>query len=110
MQQSGFIIFVLLQLNRYQLQGKHAFEFAGEMKMVSEFVCSSNYLKSDYQKEVFIFVGTIQIQKRQQLVTKTRELKDMKDDLYQCQQVPGDKVGVRMSLAGSHWVILSLCV
>uniref|UniRef100_A0A8C8A7A2 Cell cycle progression 1 n=1 Tax=Otus sunia TaxID=257818 RepID=A0A8C8A7A2_9STRI len=36
--------------------------------------------------------GTIQIQKRQQLVTKTRELKDMKDDLYQCQQEQGDKV------------------
>ncbi|XP_065589860.1 cell cycle progression protein 1 isoform X3 [Cyrtonyx montezumae] len=34
--------------------------------------------------------GTIQIQKRQQLVTKTRELKD---DLYQCQQEQGDKVG-----------------
>ncbi|XP_065703265.2 cell cycle progression protein 1 [Patagioenas fasciata] len=39
------------------------------------------------------FYGTIQIQKRQQLVTKTRELEDMKDDLYQCQQGPGDKVG-----------------
>ncbi|KFR15166.1 Cell cycle progression protein 1, partial [Opisthocomus hoazin] len=38
------------------------------------------------------FYGTIQIQKRQQLVTKTRELKDMKDDLYQCQQEQGDKV------------------
>ncbi|NXA49962.1 CCPG1 protein, partial [Nothocercus julius] len=37
------------------------------------------------------FYGTIQIQKRQQLVTKTRELKDMKDDLYQCQQEQGDK-------------------
>ncbi|NXJ08272.1 CCPG1 protein, partial [Odontophorus gujanensis] len=36
------------------------------------------------------FYGTIQIQKRQQLVTKTRELKD---DLYQCQQEQGDKVG-----------------
>ncbi|NXC72973.1 CCPG1 protein, partial [Anhinga anhinga] len=36
------------------------------------------------------FYGTIQIQKRQQLVT--RELKDMKDDLYQCQQEQGDKV------------------
>nr|XP_009928433.1 PREDICTED: cell cycle progression protein 1 [Haliaeetus albicilla] len=36
--------------------------------------------------------GTIQIQKRQQLVTKTRELKDMKDDLYQCQQEQGDKL------------------
>uniref|UniRef100_A0A8C2YEA5 Cell cycle progression 1 n=1 Tax=Coturnix japonica TaxID=93934 RepID=A0A8C2YEA5_COTJA len=34
--------------------------------------------------------GTIQIQKRQQLVAKTRELKD---DLYQCQQEQGDKVG-----------------
>jgi len=64
--------------------------------------------------KVFIFVGTIQIQKRQQLVTKTRELKDMKDDLYQCQQEQGDKVhhkvGVGMSVAGSHWVILLLCV
>ncbi|KAM6257030.1 cell cycle progression protein 1 [Porphyrio hochstetteri] len=38
------------------------------------------------------FYGTIQSQKRQQLVTKTRELKDMKDDLYQCQQEEGDKV------------------
>ncbi|XP_074956414.1 cell cycle progression protein 1 isoform X2 [Phalacrocorax aristotelis] len=38
------------------------------------------------------FYGTIQIQKRQQLMTKTRELKDMKDDLYQCQQEQGDKV------------------
>ncbi|KFU87245.1 Cell cycle progression protein 1, partial [Chaetura pelagica] len=38
------------------------------------------------------FYGTIQVQKRQQLVTKTRELKDMKDDLYQCQQEQGDKV------------------
>ncbi|XP_054692480.1 cell cycle progression protein 1 isoform X2 [Grus americana] len=38
------------------------------------------------------FYGTIQSQKRQQLVTKTRELKDMKDDLYQCQQEQGDKV------------------
>ncbi|NXW15524.1 CCPG1 protein, partial [Circaetus pectoralis] len=38
------------------------------------------------------FYGTIQIQKRQQLVTKTRELKDMKDDLYQCQQEQGDKL------------------
>ncbi|NXT74969.1 CCPG1 protein, partial [Zapornia atra] len=37
------------------------------------------------------FYGTIQSQKRQQLVTKTRELKDMKDDLYQCQQEEGDK-------------------
>lgn len=36
------------------------------------------------------FYGTIQIQKRQQLLTKTRELKD---DLYQCQQEQGDKVG-----------------
>lgn len=40
------------------------------------------------------FYGTVQIQKRQQLVTKTRELKDMKDDLYQCQPEQGDhKVG-----------------
>ncbi|NWR85588.1 CCPG1 protein, partial [Furnarius figulus] len=38
------------------------------------------------------FYGTVQIQKRQQLVTKTRELKDMKDDLYQCQQEQGDQV------------------
>ncbi|XP_010150451.1 PREDICTED: LOW QUALITY PROTEIN: cell cycle progression protein 1 [Eurypyga helias] len=38
------------------------------------------------------FYGTIQIQKRQHLVTKTRELKDMKDDLYQCQQEQGDEV------------------
>ncbi|XP_067999971.1 cell cycle progression protein 1 isoform X2 [Melanerpes formicivorus] len=37
------------------------------------------------------FYGTIQIQKRQQLVTKTHELKDMKDDLYQCQE-QGDKM------------------
>ncbi|KAM6409842.1 cell cycle progression protein 1 isoform 2-T2 [Rhynochetos jubatus] len=36
--------------------------------------------------------GTIQIQKRQQLVTKTRELKDLKDDLYQCQHEQGDQV------------------
>ncbi|XP_071611225.1 cell cycle progression protein 1 isoform X5 [Heliangelus exortis] len=36
--------------------------------------------------------GTIQVQKRQQLVTKTREFKDLKDDLYQCQQEQGDKV------------------
>lgn len=56
----------------------------------------------------------MQIQKQQQLVTKTRELKDMKDDLYQCQQEQGDqvhhKVGVGVSLAGSHCIILSLCV
>ncbi|NWX87202.1 CCPG1 protein, partial [Nothoprocta ornata] len=55
------------------------------------------------------FYGTIQIQKRQQLVTKTRELKDMKDDLYQCQQEQGDKahhkVGVGMSLVGD----LAIC-
>ncbi|XP_069723180.1 cell cycle progression protein 1 isoform X2 [Phaenicophaeus curvirostris] len=38
------------------------------------------------------FYGTIQIQKRQQLVTKTREFRDMKDDLYQCQQEQGDRV------------------
>ncbi|XP_068266309.1 cell cycle progression protein 1 [Nyctibius grandis] len=38
------------------------------------------------------FYGTIQIQKRQQLVAKTRELKDLKDDLYQCQQEQADKV------------------
>ncbi|NXX85236.1 CCPG1 protein, partial [Urocolius indicus] len=38
------------------------------------------------------FYGTIQSQKRQQLATKTRELKDIKDDLYQCQQEQGDKV------------------
>ncbi|XP_050164994.1 cell cycle progression protein 1 [Myiozetetes cayanensis] len=38
------------------------------------------------------FYGTVQIQKRQQLVTKTRELRDMKDDLYQCQQEQGDQV------------------
>ncbi|NWU35095.1 CCPG1 protein, partial [Hylia prasina] len=38
------------------------------------------------------FYGTVQIQKQQQLVTKTRELKDMKDDLYQCQQEHGDQV------------------
>ncbi|NWW94163.1 CCPG1 protein, partial [Rhynochetos jubatus] len=38
------------------------------------------------------FYGTIQIQKRQQLVTKTRELKDLKDDLYQCQHEQGDQV------------------
>ncbi|KAM6058742.1 cell cycle progression protein 1 isoform 2-T5 [Chlamydotis macqueenii] len=38
------------------------------------------------------FYGTIQIQKRQQLVTKMRELKDLKDDLYQCKQEQGDKV------------------
>ncbi|XP_009076846.1 PREDICTED: cell cycle progression protein 1, partial [Acanthisitta chloris] len=37
------------------------------------------------------FYGTVQIQKRQQLVTKTRELRDMKDDLYQCQQEQGDQ-------------------
>nr|XP_021393083.1 cell cycle progression protein 1 isoform X1 [Lonchura striata domestica]XP_021393084.1 cell cycle progression protein 1 isoform X1 [Lonchura striata domestica]XP_021393085.1 cell cycle progression protein 1 isoform X1 [Lonchura striata domestica] len=36
--------------------------------------------------------GTVQVQKRQQLVTKTREVKDMKDDLYQCQQEQGDQV------------------
>uniref|UniRef100_A0A8C3QRS8 Cell cycle progression 1 n=1 Tax=Cyanoderma ruficeps TaxID=181631 RepID=A0A8C3QRS8_9PASS len=36
--------------------------------------------------------GTVQIQKQQQLVTKTRELKDMKDDLYQCQQERGDQM------------------
>ncbi|KAJ7407979.1 Cell cycle progression protein 1 [Pitangus sulphuratus] len=36
--------------------------------------------------------GTVQIQKRQQLVTKTREFRDMKDDLYQCQQEQGDQV------------------
>ncbi|KFP88743.1 Cell cycle progression protein 1, partial [Apaloderma vittatum] len=51
------------------------------------------------------FYGTVQIQKRQQLVAKTRELKDMKDDLYQCQQEQGDKVhhkvGVDTNLAGS---------
>ncbi|NXY85251.1 CCPG1 protein, partial [Alcedo cyanopectus] len=35
------------------------------------------------------FYGTIQIQKRQQLVTKTRELKD---DFYQCQQEQGYKM------------------
>ncbi|XP_053933764.1 cell cycle progression protein 1 isoform X4 [Cuculus canorus] len=45
--------------------------------------------------------GTIQIQKRQQLVTKTRELKDMKDDLYQCQQEQGDKAHAKLgSLKG----------
>ncbi|XP_053811136.1 cell cycle progression protein 1 isoform X2 [Vidua chalybeata] len=38
------------------------------------------------------FYGTVQVQKRQQLVTKTRELKDMKDDLYQCQQEQRDQV------------------
>ncbi|NWU93975.1 CCPG1 protein, partial [Upupa epops] len=38
------------------------------------------------------FYGTIQVQKRQQLVTKTRELKDTKDDLFQCQQQQGDKM------------------
>ncbi|NXS08746.1 CCPG1 protein, partial [Neodrepanis coruscans] len=47
------------------------------------------------------FYGTVQIQKRQQLVTKTRELKDMKDDLYQCQQEQGDQVHHRVgSLKG----------
>ncbi|KAM9223745.1 cell cycle progression protein 1 [Leptosomus discolor] len=44
------------------------------------------------------FYGTIQIQKRQQLVTKPRELKDMKDDLYQCQQEQGDKVHHKVGL------------
>ncbi|XP_038002523.1 cell cycle progression protein 1 isoform X3 [Motacilla alba alba] len=45
--------------------------------------------------------GTVQIQKRQQLVTKTRELKDLKDDLYQCQQEQGDQVHHRVgSLKG----------
>lgn len=35
----------------------------------------------------------------------------MKDDLYQCQQEQGDKVGVGMSLAGSRVIIcLSLYV
>ncbi|NXM33161.1 CCPG1 protein, partial [Oxyruncus cristatus] len=38
------------------------------------------------------FYGTVQIQKQQQLVTKTREFKDMKDDLYQCQREQGDQV------------------
>ncbi|NWT80401.1 CCPG1 protein, partial [Lanius ludovicianus] len=38
------------------------------------------------------FYGTVQIQKRQQLVTQTRELKDMKDDFYHCQQEHGEKV------------------
>ncbi|XP_041324854.1 cell cycle progression protein 1 isoform X2 [Pyrgilauda ruficollis] len=38
------------------------------------------------------FYGTVQVQKRQQLVTKTREIKDLKDDLYQCQQEQGDQV------------------
>ncbi|NWS95287.1 CCPG1 protein, partial [Mionectes macconnelli] len=51
------------------------------------------------------FYGTVQIQKRQQLVTKTREFRDMKDDLYQCQQEQGDQVhhkgGVGLSLAGN---------
>ncbi|NWR29758.1 CCPG1 protein, partial [Tachuris rubrigastra] len=51
------------------------------------------------------FYGTVQIQKRQQLVTKTREFKDIKDDLYQCQQEQGDQVhhevGVGLSLAGN---------
>ncbi|XP_064013644.1 cell cycle progression protein 1 isoform X2 [Pogoniulus pusillus] len=42
--------------------------------------------------------GTIQVQKRQQLVTKTHELKDMKDDLYQCQQEQGDKMHHKMGL------------
>ncbi|KAM9125125.1 cell cycle progression protein 1 isoform 3-T3 [Pangshura tecta] len=39
------------------------------------------------------FYGTIQIQKRQQLVEKTHEdeLNGMKDDLYQCQQEQGVK-------------------
>ncbi|XP_061302980.1 cell cycle progression protein 1 isoform X2 [Pezoporus flaviventris] len=54
------------------------------------------------------FYGTIQVQKRQQLVTKTRELKDMKEDLYQCQQEQGDngyhKVG---SLKGDFATCLS---
>ncbi|NXF87359.1 CCPG1 protein, partial [Eubucco bourcierii] len=44
------------------------------------------------------FYGTIQIQKRQQLVTKTHELKDMKDDLYQCHQEQGDKMHHKMGL------------
>ncbi|NWH56576.1 CCPG1 protein, partial [Geococcyx californianus] len=44
------------------------------------------------------FYGTIQIQKRQQLVTKTRELKDMKDDLFQCQQEQGDQVHSKVGL------------
>lgn len=56
-------------------------------------------------KKLNISVGTIQIQKRQQLLTKTRELKD---DLYQCQQEQGDKVGVGVSLAGSHWIVILL--
>ncbi|NXD06261.1 CCPG1 protein, partial [Nothocercus nigrocapillus] len=53
------------------------------------------------------FYGTIQIQKRQQLVTKTRELKDMKDDLYQCQQEQGDKAHHKVgSLKGD----LAICL
>ncbi|XP_025916625.1 cell cycle progression protein 1 isoform X8 [Apteryx rowi] len=51
--------------------------------------------------------GTIQIQKRQQLVTKTRELKDMKDDLYQCQQEQGDKAHHK---AGSLKGDLAICL
>ncbi|NXF02225.1 CCPG1 protein, partial [Smithornis capensis] len=38
------------------------------------------------------FYGTVQIQKRQQLVTKTREFREMKDDLSQCQQEQGEQV------------------
>ncbi|NXA16389.1 CCPG1 protein, partial [Sapayoa aenigma] len=44
------------------------------------------------------FYGTVQVQKQQQLVTKTRELKD---DLYQCQQEQGDQLHHRVgSLKG----------
>nr|XP_009679706.1 PREDICTED: cell cycle progression protein 1 isoform X1 [Struthio camelus australis]XP_009679707.1 PREDICTED: cell cycle progression protein 1 isoform X1 [Struthio camelus australis] len=53
------------------------------------------------------FYGTIQIQKRQQLVTKTCEFKDMKDDLYQCQQEQGDKAHHK---AGSLKGDLAICL
>ncbi|NWU78166.1 CCPG1 protein, partial [Onychorhynchus coronatus] len=51
------------------------------------------------------FYGTVQIQKRQQLVTKTREFKDMKDDLYQCQQEQGDQVHHKVG----YFCLFSFC-
>ncbi|XP_028926573.1 cell cycle progression protein 1 isoform X3 [Ornithorhynchus anatinus] len=53
--------------------------------------------------------GTIQIQKRQQLVEKLHEdeLNDMKDDLFQCQQEQGSFVNHR-SLEETHATCLTL--
>ncbi|XP_062998893.1 cell cycle progression protein 1 isoform X2 [Elgaria multicarinata webbii] len=53
------------------------------------------------KRENFLFQGTVQIQKRQQLVEKTHEdeLSDMKDNLIQCQQDQGMKAQCKEGLA-----------